>query len=105
MELRELSGGRPGCYTLRPMVRRSRRPSSPRPPPTRPRGRLVDLVLLAVVVVAAQWEIFRLGFFADDFHFLDVGLRPFGLDLLLGRDGIHPWYRPLLRELPFLALP
>jgi hypothetical protein len=49
-------------------------------------------------------DTFRVGFFADDFHMLDVARRmPLG-DLLLGRYGIYPWYRPLSRELYFLLV-
>jgi hypothetical protein len=49
-------------------------------------------------------DTFRIGFFADDFHLLDVARRmPLG-DLLLGRYGIYPWYRPLSRELYFTVI-
>jgi hypothetical protein len=46
-------------------------------------------------------DAFRIGFFADDFHFLDVARRvPIGR-ALSGQWGIWPWYRPLSRELYF----
>lgn len=60
-----------------------------------------EALLLAGIVVAIGADLFRMGFFADDFHFLDVARRmPVG-DVLLGRHGIAPWYRPLSRELFF----
>lgn len=54
-------------------------------------------------MVSAGAEIFRIGFFADDFHFLDVARRTPLLAALGGQYGIFPWYRPLSREL-FFAL-
>src|SRR5262245_61072945 len=58
------------------------------------------LVMFALVGA----DTFRVGFFADDFHMLDVARRmPLG-DLLTGRYGIYPWYRPLSRELYFLLI-
>lgn len=55
------------------------------------------LVLLLVLVA----DTFRIVFFADDFHMLDVARRVPLLDLLGGQHGIFPWYRPLSRELYF----
>jgi hypothetical protein len=53
------------------------------------------------VVVALGVDTCRMGFFADDFHFLDVARRvPLG-SALLGQYGIWPWLRPLSRELFF----
>jgi hypothetical protein len=59
--------------------------------------------LLAALVAAAYAHVFRMGYFADDFLFLDaVSRKPFG-EVLLGWHGVWPWYRPLSREL-FFAL-
>ena len=55
------------------------------------------LVLLLVLVA----DTFRIVFFADDFHMLDVARRVPLFDLLGGQHGIFPWYRPLSRELYF----
>jgi len=53
--------------------------------------------------VVALADVFRLGYFADDFIFLDaVGRHPLW-EVLLGQHGVGPWYRPLAREL-FFAL-
>ena len=46
-------------------------------------------------------DTFRIGFFADDFHFLDVARRIPLWNVLAGQHGIYPWYRPLSRELYF----
>jgi len=54
-----------------------------------------------VLALAAGLETLRLGFFADDFHFLDVARRVPLLEALNGRYGVFPWYRPLSRELYF----
>ncbi len=55
-------------------------------------------------MTAANLPIFRLGFFADDFIFFDAVRRMNVVDVLLGRNGIYPWYRPLSRELFFYLL-
>jgi hypothetical protein len=60
--------------------------------------------LLAILVVCAAWDVFRIGFFADDFHFLDIARRIPLQHQLLGQYGIWPWYRPLSRELFFWLL-
>jgi hypothetical protein len=57
--------------------------------------------LIAVLVGCASADVFRIGFFADDFHFLDVARRIPLAKALLGQHGIYPWYRPLSRELYF----
>ncbi len=57
--------------------------------------------LVGALVAASLVDIFRLGLFADDFIFLDALRRQTPLDVLLGRHGIWPWYRPLSRELLF----
>lgn len=57
-------------------------------------------VLLALVLIVAA-DAFRLGFFADDFHFLDVARRIPILQALSGQYGVWPWFRPLSRELYF----
>ena len=55
--------------------------------------------VVALSLIAA--DTVRIGFFGDDFHMLDAARRfPF-LELLDGRHGIYPWYRPLSRELYF----
>ena len=54
---------------------------------------------LALLVLVA--DTFRIVFFADDFHMLDVARRVPLFDLLGGQHGIFPWYRPLSRELYF----
>lgn len=59
---------------------------------------------LALLTLAATAEVFRLGFFADDFYFLDVARRAPILARLLGQYSIHPWYRPLSREVFFSLL-
>lgn len=76
--------------------------------PKRPPGRTAPTApspdprfLLAALVVAALFGVFRLGFFADDFIFLDAARRKPLSELLLGWHGVWPWYRPLARELFF----
>jgi hypothetical protein len=49
-------------------------------------------------------DVFRLGFFADDFHFIDVARRVPLLRTLGGAFGVYPWYRPLSRELYFAVV-
>jgi hypothetical protein len=83
-------------------------PSRPRHQPSRPpQGAEPSWhmpLLLALLVAATGADLFRLGFFGDDFHLLDVARRmPVG-EVLLGRHGIWPWYRPLSRELYFYLL-
>ncbi len=63
-------------------------------------GSAWHVVLIAFVGIIAI-DIFRVGFFADDFHFLDVARRLSWLSALSGQYGIWPWYRPLSRELYF----
>src|SRR5580765_7826307 len=58
--------------------------------------------LLAALVVAAYAHVLRLGYFADDFLFLDAVWRKPLLQVLLGWHGVWPWYRPLSRELFFM---
>lgn len=97
-----------------PRVRPSRQPSGKRPSartgvgaaapgaPVPAHPWLVPALLLALAAVLMA-DTFRLGFFADDFHMLDVARRIPLLALLGGDHGIFPWYRPLSREL-FFAL-
>ena len=59
---------------------------------------------LALLTLAASLEVFRIGFFADDFLFLDVARRIPLLEALSGRHGVYPWYRPLSRELYFALI-
>jgi hypothetical protein len=61
--------------------------------------------ILAAVTLAVLWDVVRIGFFADDFVFLDAARRMPVDKVLLGHYGIYPFYRPLARELYFyLAL-
>lgn len=57
--------------------------------------------LLAVLVAAVGADAYRVGFFADDFHLLDVARRVPLLEALSGQHGIWPWFRPLSREIYF----
>lgn len=57
--------------------------------------------LVVLMTLAASAEIFHIGFFADDFHFLDVARRIPLMSALAGGHGVYPWYRPLSRELYF----
>jgi hypothetical protein len=59
------------------------------------------LPLLLLLIAAVGVDAFRVGFFADDFHFLDVARRLPLTESLAGQYGIWPWYRPLSRELFF----
>ena len=61
-------------------------------------------VLACLFTVAAAFEVFRIGFFADDFHFLDVARRVPLLSALSGQYGVYPWYRPLSREIYFAVV-
>jgi hypothetical protein len=61
-------------------------------------------LLLSVLLACATWDVFRIRFFADDLHFLDVARRFSLPELLGGQHGIWPWYRPLSRELLFWIL-
>ena len=76
-----------------------------RPRSAAPRGRgdgaALPLVLLALFAVAVGVDAFRIGFFADDYHFLDVARRVPLWRTLAGQYGIWPWVRPLSRELYF----
>ena len=74
-------------------------------PPVEPRrGPALAPFWLAVLVAAAGSDVYRLGFFADDFLFLDAVRRWPVWQVLLGRHGVFPWYRPLSRELYFYAV-
>jgi len=64
----------------------------------------VPPVAIALLVALIGADVFRLGFFADDFHFLDVARRVPLLALLSGQYGLYPWYRPLSRELYFYLI-
>ena len=83
-------------------------PSRPRhqppPPPQDAERSWRVLLLLALLVAAMGADLFRLGFFGDDFHLLDVARRMPAGEVLLGQHGIWPWYRPLSRELYFYVL-
>ncbi len=57
--------------------------------------------LALLVAVAIGVDACRIGFFADDFHFLDAARRFSGWDLLCGAHGVWPWYRPASREIYF----
>jgi hypothetical protein len=57
--------------------------------------------LVALCAVLVGVDSFRLGFFADDFLFLDMVRRMPAGEVLLGQHGVWPWYRPLSRELYF----
>lgn len=75
--------------------------------PTVPAGsrfRLAPGILLALFVLCVAADVYRLGWFADDFHLLDVARRIPNLDMLNGQYGIGPWYRPLSRELFYEAI-
>jgi hypothetical protein len=61
------------------------------------------LCLLALLMCAVGVDAFRIGFMADDFHFLDVARRLPLWRTLAGQHGIWPWVRPLSRELYFSA--
>jgi hypothetical protein len=61
----------------------------------------VPTCLLLLVAAAIGVDASRIGFFADDFHFLDVARRFPLTETLLGQRGIWPWFRPLSRELYF----
>ena len=61
----------------------------------------IAAVSVAVLVAAVGVDVFRIGYFADDFHLLDVAGRIPLLQALGGRFGVYPWYRPLSRELLF----
>ncbi|MGH3054928.1 MAG: hypothetical protein ACRDL7_08125, partial [Gaiellaceae bacterium] len=52
----------------------------------------------------ASADALHVGFFADDFHFLDVARRVPWWRTLGGAYGIYPWYRPLSRELYFALI-
>jgi hypothetical protein len=66
-------------------------------------ARFTAPALTTVLAAAAGADALRIGFFADDFHFLDVARRVPLMRALGGAFGIYPWYRPLSREL-FFAL-
>lgn len=79
-------------------------PRERRPPDPRAIPRVVPFLGLAGLVGLVAWNISSVGYFADDFHFLDVSRRAPLLDLVDGHAGIAPWYRPLSRELFFALL-
>ncbi|MGH7741654.1 MAG: hypothetical protein ACRENS_06485, partial [Candidatus Eiseniibacteriota bacterium] len=60
--------------------------------------------LLIALVALAIWDTWRLGFYADDFIFLDAVHRHPPLQVLLGQHGIRPWYRPLSAIAYFYAI-
>src|SRR5262245_25022748 len=94
----------------------SRRAAGARPPsraPARPGAPLdaalarlpwLGPALLVVLLAILGADTLRIGFFADDFHMLDAARRFPLWDLLGGRHGIYPWYRPLSRELYFTLI-
>ena len=59
---------------------------------------------VVVLALAASAEALHLGWFADDFHFLDVARRLPLWRVLDGAHGLYPWYRPLSREVFFALL-
>ena len=61
------------------------------------------MAVLGLVVVLAV-DVFRIGFFADDFHFLDIARRVPWWAAIDGRFGLYPWFRPLSRELYFAVV-
>jgi hypothetical protein len=69
------------------------------------RAGIPALLALGVLVLSAiGLDVSRIGFFADDFHFLDIARRVPLLTLLTGQHGMWPWFRPLSRELYFKAV-
>lgn len=62
---------------------------------------LPALLTIAVLIGIMGRDVMRIGFFADDFHFLDVARRIPFLQAVDGANGIFPWYRPLSREFYF----
>lgn len=83
----------PRARTLKPAPRRAWAP---------PRWLAPGAILVLVAILGA--DVFRIGFFADDFHFLDVARRVPLWKALAGQFGVYPWYRPLSRELYFAAI-
>ena len=79
--------------------------AKPAPPPARPDqgggAQLASAALVTLLALAASADALRIGFFADDFHFLDVARRVPLVHTLSGAFGVYPWYRPLSRELFF----
>ncbi|MEQ1831682.1 MAG: hypothetical protein ABL977_01420 [Candidatus Eisenbacteria bacterium] len=84
-----------------PPPRRTTPPSHGKRPAATPLPPAVLLAAWAVLLVVLGADTFRIAFFADDFHMLDVARRIALPDLLGGQHGIFPWYRPLSRELYF----
>lgn len=65
------------------------------------RRAMPPLAIVLLTMCTVGLDTVRVGFLADDFHFLDVSRR-FGLsDLISGAHGLWPWYRPISRELFF----
>ena len=60
--------------------------------------------LVALLALAASADVLHIGFFADDFHFLDIARRVPLLRALGGAYGVYPWYRPLSREVYFALI-
>ena len=84
------------------MTRRSHR-HHPRPRESLQKGTplgvpVVPIALFLLLIAAVGADVSRIGFFADDFHLLDVARRVPFAPLLSGEYGIWPWYRPLARE-------
>jgi hypothetical protein len=62
---------------------------------------LLPGTLVLFVAAAIGVDAYRIGFFADDFIFLDAARRFSGWELLSGAHGVWPWFRPISRELYF----
>ncbi len=60
--------------------------------------------LLVLLVAVALADVVRLGWFGDDFIFVDAARRYPLAELLGGEHGVRPWYRPLSRELFFAVI-
>lgn len=61
---------------------------------------LAPLAVFMLVGVLG-FDTLKIGFFADDFHFLDVARRIPLWSALGGAYGIHPWFRPISTVLYF----
>jgi hypothetical protein len=89
---------------LNPPERQGRRAAGGRLPARaalRAGGRWAPSIAIALLVMVLGADVMRIGFFADDFHFLDVARRVPLLNALSGAHGLYPWYRPLSREAYF----
>ena len=108
-----MSGRAPGStgHAHRPSIERTRlRPRSkpqltdaPSGAGPSPRAASVVVPLLLLVAIALG-DVVRMGYFADDFIFVDAARRHSLVQLLSGEHGIRPWYRPLARECFFALL-